>query len=92
MRKLMVVLMGITLIGLSGLAQAKPEGKGHQGKPQASERMSDQGEMNTNSPASGDQLKGDDRSDERHAMDHDKQGKHGKHGTMGKGHGKGKNR
>lgn len=87
MQKMTVILMSITMMGLSTMAQAKPEGKGPHGKPQAAEHMSDQGELNTNSPASGDQLKGDERSDERHAMDHDNHGKHN-----AKGQGKAKNR
>jgi hypothetical protein len=38
---------------------------------QGVEQMSDQGAENTNSSASGDQVKGQDRADERHSMEHD---------------------
>jgi hypothetical protein len=37
---------------------------------QGVDKMSEEGAENTNSPASGDQMKGEDRADERHSMEH----------------------
>lgn len=80
MRTFFTILLSMVFLGTASLALAKPEGKGHQGKPQAAERISGQGAANTNSPASGDQEKGLERAEERQAVEHPNQGNHAESG------------
>ena len=70
MLQFFAIVLTVFLLGWIPYASAD-----HHEKPdtqsQGVEQMSDQGAENTNSPASGDQVKGQDRADERHSMDHD---------------------
>ncbi len=100
MREWVKVMMAVALMAVTSVAMAKPEGKGHQGKPQMMEHVSESGASNTNSPNAGDQDKGAARVEERKAMRYEGQGagnearpQGGKgHDKGGKSHMKGKNR
>lgn len=69
MRTLFTILLSMVLMGSAPLVSA---GAAPSEEPEATskgvESMSEQGADNSNSPATGDQLKGQERADERKAM------------------------
>lgn len=75
MRKLSLIVMGILVLGVSSLVLAASKDEVQPEGSQAAEHISDQGELNTNSPDSGDQLKGEARAEERQAAEPASKGK-----------------
>lgn len=70
MLKFFAIVLTVFLLGWIPYASADHHEKTDT-QTQGVEQMSDQGAENTNSSASGDQVKGQDRADERHSMEHD---------------------
>jgi|GEM_PF-6508000 len=67
MQSLVIILLSLLLLVVAPLSYAGANDEPT--KPQGVENMSDEGAANSNSPATGDQLKGGDRADERHSLD-----------------------
>lgn len=71
MLQFFAILLTVFLLGwipyASSAQPAEPPTTEQQG--QGVDNMSDEGAVNSNSPATGDQLKGEDRADERHSME-----------------------
>lgn len=72
---LMALVSAVLMSAQTPVWAAKEKVKAPQEQSQEEEKMSDQGVENTNSPASGDQLKGKERADERKAFEHENEGK-----------------
>ena len=100
MRKSLMVLLSMVLMGSAPLvfaAKTPGDDPGAAAAPAAGPsddanagqgvgHMSEEGAVNSNSPATGDQMKGQERVDERHALDPSGEHKHsGKSKSLKKG-------
>jgi len=68
MQSLVIIVLSLLLLVVAPLSYAGANDEPTT-KSQGVENMSDEGAANSNSPATGDQLKGEDRADERHSLD-----------------------
>lgn len=69
MLQFFAILFTVFLLGWIPYASAAQDDE-QQTQQQGVESMSEQGSENSNSPATGDQVKGEDRASERHSMEH----------------------
>ena len=69
----MRTFLGVLFLALFALSSRTPAGTNDpEAAPQGVENMSDHGATNSNSPATGDQLQGQERAEERHDMKSDR--------------------